>query len=355
MINTVEGLERIIPSSSGRISEIRVKLDDQVKAGDIIAIVGQPEMKFSIDQMKLSIKQLKQRNLITSKGNTESTIIKSQSNNLAASRLKANIEETNKSIQFYEKRLDQEKKMYKIGLITYSQYFSTQQELASNKINKISLEEQLNLITLNEKERDLSNNLDETSIKNQLTLLELEIKDLIKEYKLNTELTANTEGYISQLNVKIGDLVSPKYTVALITAQEEKNNHILNLYVPFNSNSVISKGMSVDVQIFSVDPYLHGYLKGKVISVGQYMSGIESLMNTLGNENLIKYLDSKGGVYSVVVELEKNSNTYNGYAWSNNKGPQIDIHSGQLSLAYVNVKVKAPIDFILPIFEAYFD
>jgi HlyD family secretion protein len=305
MINTYEGLEKVTASSSGRISEIKIKLNDQVKIGDIIAIVDKPEIKSSIDQMKLSIKQLKQRNIITSTGNTENTVIKTQSDNLAVSRLKANIEEINKSIEFYEKRFVQEKKMFDKGLITYSQYFSTQQEITTNKINKIGLEEQLDLITLGKKERDLSNNLNEIEIKNQLVLLELEIENLIKEYKLKTELTANLDGSISQLNVKTGDIVSPEYTVALITPHQDKNNYILNLYVPFNSNAIVSKGMNVDIQIFSVDPYLHGYLEGKVKYVAQYMSDNEGLMNTLGNKNLIQFLDSKGGVYSVVVELEK--------------------------------------------------
>lgn len=356
MINTVEGLERVTASSSGRISEIRVKINDDVKVGDIIAIVDQPEVKSSIDQMKFSIEKLKQNNIISSTGNIQNNTIKTQANNLAISRLKSNIEEVNKSIQFHEKRLAQEKKIYEKGLITYSQYFATQQQLASDRIEKINLEEQLEQITLGIKERELNNNLDELNINKQLGLLELELEDMIREYKLKTELTAQTDGYISQLNAKVGDIISPDFTLSVITAKDDnKNNYILNLYVPFNSNAVISEGMTVDIQIFSVDPYLNGYLKGKVKEVSQYMSDTEGLMNTLGNKNLIEFINSKGGVYGLVVELEKDSNTFNGYRWSNNKGPKTKIYPGQLSLAYVNVKVKAPIDFILPIFEAYFD
>ena len=153
MINTVEGLERVTASSSGRISEIRVKINDEVKTGDIIAIVDQPEVKSSIDQMKFSIEKLKQNNTISSTGNIQNNTIKRQVNNLAISRLKSNIEEVNKSIQFHEKRLAQEKKIYEKGLITYSQYFATQQQLASNRIDKINLEEQLEQITLGIKER----------------------------------------------------------------------------------------------------------------------------------------------------------------------------------------------------------
>ena len=356
MINTVEGLEKINAPSPGLISEIRVKLNDSVKVGDIIAIVDQPEMRSSMDQMRFQIEKLKQSNSIISSGNIENTYLKTKSNNLAIERLKANIEELDRSIEFYEKRLAQEKIIYEKGLITYSQYFSTQQKLESDRISKFSLKEQLDLITLDKKSQEFNNNLDDFSNKKELSLLELKLEDMMKDYKLKTEIVAKSEGYISQLNIKIGAAVSTDYTVGLITAHNEgKNNYILNLYVPFNSNAVISEGMDVDIQIFSVDPYLHGYLNGKVKYISDYMADNEGLLNTLGNKNLIQYLDSKGGVYSVVVELEKDPNTFNGYSWSNNEGPQIKVHPGQLSLAYVNVKVKAPIDFILPIFKAYFD
>jgi HlyD family secretion protein len=356
MINTEDGVERITSVASGRISEIKVGLNDKVKAGDVIALVDQPELKASLDKMKFSLDKLKQSNQISLEANTENTSMKKQSNNLAINRLKASLKEINENIAFYEKRLEQEKEIYEKGLITYSQYFSTQQQLASDKIKKINIEEQLKLTRLDSKETQFNSDLNQLNIEKQIGLLELELEDMTKEYKKYTELTANTDGYVSQLNVKKGDIVSPEMTVGIVTdTAGEGSNYILNLYVPFDSNAVISSGMNVDIQIFSVDPYLHGYLNGKVKYVSQYMSDTEGLFNSLGNKSLIEFIDSKGGVYSVVVELEKNSDTYSGFSWSNGEGPQIKLHPGQLSLAYVDVKVKAPVDFILPIFEAYFD
>jgi len=355
MINTTEGVLEVKAMASGNISEVKVKLDDTVKVGDVIAIIDQPELKFSIDQTKLSIDQLKQRKDITSFGNNKNTIIKTKSDNLAVSRLKANIEEINKSLLFYEKSILQDKELYEKGLITYGQYFSTQQELASVKMNKISVEEQLGLVTLNKQEWALNNNLGEINLESQLSLLELELEDLIKDYKIQTEVTAKKNGYITQLNVKKGDLVSPNYNVAIINSKESEGNYILNLYIPFSSNAFITKDMGVDIQLFSVDPYLYGYLKGKVKYISPYLADNDGLMSTIGNSTLIETLDSKGGVYSVIVELEKDPKTFNGYKWSNEKGPPIKIYPGQLSLGFVNVKVKAPIDIVLPIFKAYFD
>ena len=355
MIDTVEGLERVTSISNGRISEVKVKLNDQVKAGDVLFIIAMPERKYSIDQMELSIGQLKQKKNITFSGNTKSTLIKKKSDELSELSLKKNIEEINKSIIFYTKRVVEEKKLLDKGLITYAQYFSVQQDLASMKMNKISTEEQLNLISLNRNEWNLNNNINEIDLSSQLTALEVELADLIEEYKFETEVTAKTSGFVRQINIKKGDIVSPEYILAIINANEDKKSYILNLYVPFTTNAFISKGMDVDVELFSADPNLYGYLKGSVKYVAPYISETEGLQNVLENNSLIKYLDAKGGVYKIIVDLETDPNTFSGFKWSNKKGPPMKLHPGQLSAAYVNVKVKAPIDYVLPIFNAYFN
>tara|TARA_B100000768_G_scaffold130603_1_gene121230 strand:+ start:2710 stop:3954 length:1245 start_codon:yes stop_codon:yes gene_type:complete len=355
MIDTVEGLERVTSISNGRISEVKVKLNDQVKAGDVLFIIAMPERKYSIDQMELSIGQLKQKKYITFSGNTKSTLIKKKSDELSELSLKKNIEEINKSIIFYTKRVVEEKKLLDKGLITYAQYFSVQQDLASMKMNKINTEEQLNLISLNRNEWNLNNNINEIDLSSQLTALEVELADLIEEYKFETEVTAKTSGFVRQINIKKGDIVSPEYILAIINANEDKKSYILNLYVPFTTNAFISKGMDVDVELFSADPNLYGYLKGTVKYVAPYISETEGLQNVLENNSLIKYLDAKGGVYKIIVDLETDPNTFSGFKWSNKKGPPMKIHPGQLSAAYVNVKVKAPIDYVLPIFNAYFN
>ena len=222
-------------------------------------------------------------------------------------------------------------------------------------MNKISTEEQLNLISLNRNEWNLNNNINEIDLSSQLTALEVELADLIEEYKFETEVTAKTSGFVRQINIKKGDIVSPEYILAIINANEDKKSYILNLYVPFTTNAFISKGMDVDVELFSADPNLYGYLKGSVKYVAPYISETEGLQNVLENNSLIKYLDAKGGVYKIIVDLETDPNTFSGFKWSNKKGPPMKIHPGQLSAAYVNVKVKAPIDYVLPIFNAYFN
>jgi len=246
--------------------------------------------------------------------------------------------------------------MFEKGLITYSQYFSTQNNFSSLQIEKITIEEQLNLISLNNEEWNLDINISENDISNQVSILEKALEGLIKNYKIQTEVTVKTNGVIRQLNVRLGDVVSSDFILALLAVDESKlKSYILNLYIPFDSNELITEGMDVDIQPFNIDHNLYGWLKGNVKYVSQYTSDRYGLLNDLENTDLIALIESKGAVYKIVVELKTDPNTFSGFDWSNKKGPPVKIFPGQLTLAYVNVKTKAPIDYVLPIFNDYFN
>lgn len=151
-------------------------------------------------------------------------------------------------------------------------------------------------------------------------------------------------------------MITPGYKLAIIYYQgKDLKNYVLNLYVPYNANEPIKKGMSVDIQPFNVDHNKYGWLQGKVNYVSSIPADDYAMLETLGNKNVIELIDFRGSTYKVVVILETDPNTFSGFKWSNNKGPQIKLTTGQLSIGYVNVKVKAPIDFVLPIFNDYFN
>ena len=112
--------------------------------------------------------------------------------------------------------------------------------------------------------------------------------------------------------------------------------------------------MSVDIQPFNVEHNKYGWLQGKVHYVSSIPADDNDMLSTLGIKNVVELIDYRGSTYKVVVILETDPSTFSGFKWSNNKGPQIRMKSGQLGLGYVNVKVKAPIDIVLPIFKKYF-
>ncbi|MDT7830907.1 NHLP bacteriocin system secretion protein [Flavobacteriaceae bacterium S356] len=354
-VSTDGGLHRVNALYGGQVVNINATINDAVKKGDVIFIVRQPEMESKVKELEASVKQLKAKRGLILSGNTKNASLKKKVDNLGASRLRDKLSENQKTIDFLEKKVAQEKELYDKGLITYSQYFSTQSSLTDVKTERIGLNEQLNLITLNSEEWNLGKNITEKDIVDQVAILEKELEDLHKEYKLRTEVKAKTDGVVRQINAKEGDIISPDLILAVINEDEKTSkSYILNLYVPFSSNELIKKGMEVDIQPFNVDYNLYGWLKGTVLEVSPFVSSSKSLVNDLQNGDLVSMIESKGAVYKVIVQLNSDPNTISGFDWSNKKGPPFKIYPGQMTRAFVNVKEKAPIDYLLPIFKDYF-
>ena len=355
-IGTLSGLERVLPSFGGQIKSVNFKNGDTVQTGDVLFVLEKTEIDQGIENLKLSIKQLEQQKALISSRIYKSAALKKEVNTLAKSRLNKSIEQLDKDIAFYEKKEADDKQLYQKGLITREQYFSSKTDLVELKNKKISAKEQLSLISLNKEEVEFNNIFDENDISNQIEVLKSSLVELEKNYKLQTEIIAYSNGVIGEISGRIGDVITPGYKLAIIYYQgKDLKNYVLNLYVPYNANEPIKKGMSVDIQPFNVDHNKYGWLQGKVNYVSSIPADDYAMLETLGNKNVIELIDFRGSTYKVVVILETDPNTFSGFKWSNNKGPQIKLTTGQLSIGYVNVKVKAPIDFVLPIFNDYFN
>ena len=355
-ISTATGLERVMPSYGGVITNINVKNNDYVCIGDVLFVLRKTELEQGIENLKLSIKQMGQKQVLISNKNNKSTSIKQEANTFAKSRLNKSLDQLDKNIAFYEKKESEDKQLHQKGLITYEQYFSSKSNLASFKNEKTSIKEQLSLISLSNEETDFNNVVTEKDISDQIEVLKSSLIESEKNYKLQTEVVAKSNGVIGEITARIGDLVSPGYNLAIIDIYEnDLKKYVLNLYIPYTANESIKKGMSVSVQPFNVDHDIYGWLQGKVKYVSLSPANDNELIETLGNKNVINLIEFGGSTYKVIVELETDSTTFSGFKWSNKKGPPIKIHPGQLGLGYVNVKVKAPIDFVLPIFKNYFN
>ena len=74
---------------------------------------------------------------------------------------------------------------------------------------KISAKEQLSLISLNKEEVEFNNIFDENDISNQIEVLKSSLVELEKNYKLQTEIIANSNGVIGEISGRIGDVITP--------------------------------------------------------------------------------------------------------------------------------------------------
>ncbi len=354
-LNTKGGLIKVISAYSGQISQKSVAIDEMVAKDQLLFLLKQPELEKSISEAKGTLLLLKTKKQQLQSGNARSYSLKSDVNEIEKKRIAMQIKESKKTTSFLRKKLEQNKKLYAEGLITSSNLFDIEKSLAAEIATTASLEETLQGLILSTQEWKLGKDLSEQDLEQEIEELSKKLADLEDEYRLNTEVTAPLSGTVVQMNVEQGNEVNPGTHLATIESPDNQANYLLDLYVPYNANAKISEGMGVEIEPFTIDRNLYGWLIGTVVRVNHYVSSGAGLSNELANTNLAGLIDQKGPVFKVTVKLSVDPTTASGFSWSNKKGPPFKVSLGTLCKAYVKVKEKAPIDYLIPIFKAYFE
>lgn len=354
-INTTGGLFTVTSTHQGQIRKIKVAVNDQVKENQVLFILEQPELKSSISEMEDSLQLLKDKKEKMMQGNAASLSLKSDVNVIEERRIQLQIQEADKTIAFIKKKIKQNETLHADGLITSSELYDSKTSLATAVSDKANLHELLSSLSLNTQEWKLGKDLGEKDLDIQIKSQEKQLSELKLQYKKSTEVSALKAGEVIQMDMAYGDVVSPGTGLATIEIPDNYDNYKLNLYVPFTSNALIVKGMKVDIEPFTVDRNLYGWLKGTVVNVNKFVSSDESLKSALANTALVQLVSKEGPVYEVTVDLNTDPKTVSGFAWSNKKGPPFKVSVGSLCRAYVDVKDKAPIDYLIPVFKKYFD
>ena len=92
----------------------------------------------------------------------------------------------------------------------------------------------------------------------------------------------------------------------------------------------------------------YGYIIGEVKSVADFPSTPEGLERTLRNSNLVATLTGRRRPIEVVVRLGLDDKTPSGYDWSSSQGPPVQVFTGTLCAASVEVAAKRPAEYVLP-------
>lgn len=354
-LNSDAGLFKVTTMYRGQVVKVNVDLNDEVKMNDILFVLKQPQLKNNIKYMEDDIRLMETKDSLLKAGNLTSFNLRDGLNRINTEKIKSQIKSTKNQIAFLKKRVDDQQHLYDGGLITYSQLFSAKNSLENAKQSLISLNEELSSVSLSTQQWEFGKQLTEKSLENEIIKTNKKLQDMLDDYNRNTFVRSDTNGHVIGLNVQYGEMVNPGMDLATLEEDNNRQNYICDLYVPYNTNERITKGMNVEVEPFDVDHNLYGWLEGKVLNVNEYVSSSTGLANSLDNTELVKLLESKGPVYKVKVKLLTDSKTVSGFKWSNKVGPPYSVTIGTLCNAYVIVKNKAPIDFVIPIFKEYFD
>jgi HlyD family secretion protein len=305
-----EAVLDVSASAEGRLVSVDVDVGDIVKAGQPVARIEQPDLELRL--------RGKNRELETLREQDRDQIGAIEQIN---ARRRKQIDELHKEADVLQKLIDD-------GLATLAQKRQTEAQIAA-------IEQEI--VTSRAIGAGRSNQV--ASVQDEITQLESALEDSQKVLSPYT-------GRVLELMLDPGNLVAPGSRILTLETLEAPVDAIV--YIPAQEGKKVRPGMRARVSPTTIRVEEYGYIVGTVKSVADFPATPEGLARTLRNSSLVAALSGRGAPIEIIVRLAVNAATPSGYQWSSSSGPPVQVFTGTLCSASVEVAAKRPAEYVLP-------
>lgn len=348
------GVFKIVPQSTGQVTDLRVSAGDIVHKGEIVARIGQPELLDKLRKTKARLEELENQHRSTVEFGTEDSQLQKDAIAQQRKNLHSTIKAYKDQLKWLKEKIQVKGELLTKGLITKQDLIGAkeQHDQITLKIKQARYEfKQLDIKGLQLKDQREQRLL---GIQERINSTKREIISLKEAINASSRVISPYTGRVLEVMVDIGDFTragSPVLSMELM-GKEIKNLEAV-LYIPAADGKKIKPGMDVQISPTTVKAEEYGFIKGKVNSVSEFPATYEGMMRVLNNSNLVQMLAGRAAPIEVYADLLPSNKTVSGLKWSSPDGPPMKIFSGTICSATVTVREQAPITLVIPLLKSY--
>ncbi|MCR5774905.1 MAG: hypothetical protein K6G42_07460 [Lachnospiraceae bacterium] len=122
-------------------------------------------------------------------------------------------------------------------------------------------------------------------------------------------------------------------------------------FIPITQGKTLENGMNVTLYPAGKDQQEYGHMKGQITYLDPYVTNKDGMMQYLGDESIVEQFLGKGPVMAVIIDLQKDPSTSNGYYWSNKRGGSITLNDGTWMSMSIETNTISPLNYAFPDFN----
>ncbi|MGQ0650953.1 MAG: NHLP bacteriocin system secretion protein [Betaproteobacteria bacterium] len=346
IVMSASGVAAVIASASGRVLEVSVKPGDAVRAGQTIGAIAQPELDDRIRRARARIAELEDRGrsiaTLSRRGLelSEDALLKRgdflrQQRLLAQSRVRIAEEQGATLRQLLEQ-----------GLVTRRAVDDATRERKASEITVRDLERQIADLERTRVDTRKRESDERSGVELELADARRELALLESDRRRSTAVVSPFEGRVIEIKAGRGMLVNQGAPMVSL----ERGGALAGplevvMYVAAADGKKIAAGAEAHVLPATVQREERGHLLGEVRSVSDYPATPQSLLATLGNEELVREVASLPAPFEVRVDLRRDGERY---MWSRHSSDPPPLQAGTLCRGEVLVRKERPAGFVIP-------
>lgn len=349
------GINDVPAPAAGQVAEIAVTEGEEVKAGDVLVRIAQPDLLIQLRNARAQLADYRRQSEEVSRATEKDFRLKMDALALQRAKLEDTVrflEERSKSL---EEQLTSAQELQERGLVTRSSvlqarqaYFGAQDQLRAARAELQQLDIR-NLALINEK----TDTLEQSRMRLEET--QRSVDRLEDQVKLATAVLAPSDGRVLELKANPGTIVRPGMPLVSLQQLEESSNELLEalIYVPASSGKNVRVGMEAQISPTTAKREEFGFLIGTVSHVSEFPATQEGMLRVIPNVGLVSSMAQEGPPFAVHADLEPDPDSVSGFRWSSAKGNAIRLGSGTMLTATIVVRERRPIGMVIPLLREY--
>lgn len=331
--------------AQGQLVKVLVKAGEKVKPGQLIAVVGQPEIADRIRAARAQLSDvqvgIERQNQVRDGG----IKLELESSGRHRAAIEQQIAATKQEIEDVEGQIPGYENLLARGLVTRQQLLALKEKKASLESQVTTLRSQIAQLSANEFKVENSAKQADVQSENQLAELRRNVRLLENQHTANSDITTPYSGQVIDVQVQTGSLVAAG--APIVTLQPDVEELEVVAFVTALKAKEIKAGMDVQITPAAVKAEEYGFMKGVVRTVAEYPSSDANIMRVFQN-NALAAVVSGGPVHEVRVTLLRNQTTPSGFQWSSRKGAPITITPATLCSVAITTREQPPVSLVLP-------
>lgn len=349
-------VHEVVSTAQGQLLDLKVNIGDEVVAGDIIAVIEQPQLEQQIEEAKALLEERKfEMEQLQSFGSQDARL-QGEFIGQQRSSLQLQVMTQKKMLSFLQNQLTTEQGLQEKGLITNSQLANTEQQIegAANQI--ASLKAQLAQTSSQKLNLDFDSEQKMSLSEQRIAQAERNIEQLEERLDIQSNIRSQYSGQVVEVLTDAGVIVGQGVALFKLKNKDDLAGDLRGiLYIPSQDGKKIKVGMEALVAPSTVQPQDYGFMKATVTYVSDFPITQQGMQTTVKNGQLVQSLLGMGAPFEVHVKFEKDEDSFSGFQWTSANGPDVIINEGTSCMGKVTVRSEPPIAIVIPALKKFFD
>lgn len=346
LISSGGNLEEAISPAEGSVVSLDVQPGDEVKAGQVLARVGQPELAQSLDLARLDeADAARELNGLQREAGAYATA-RGQSLSARRAALQQSAASADDRLKALQARLVNYERLLaegfssQVAVENLKQDIATARQAASDARAEVAQLDADETAARNRSVQDIAAASDKlASARQHVQQLELELAQAGK-------VTSPSTGRVTEVKTAVGAHLAAGASVASV--ESGRPGLQLLLYLPPDQGKRVKPGMEARISPSTARKEEFGTLVGVVRNVSEFPSTPDGMRGVLQNDRLVEQFSASGPPFAARIDLVPDASNPTGYRWAAGNGPPSRLSSGTLAEADVTVSSRRPISFLLP-------